>query len=58
MTNLIFRAIVKKLTVIKEVQSYLAEKFPDPEDCEMLGMCDEFLDIDAEQLNILCLAII
>jgi hypothetical protein len=60
MTNLIFRAIVKTAQTIEEMQSYLveAEESQDPDDCESMGCCDEFLDIENRKLNVLCFAIV
>jgi hypothetical protein len=60
MTNLIFRAIVKTAQTVEEMSSYLVETeaSQDPDDCESMGICDEFLDIESFRLNVLALAIV
>jgi hypothetical protein len=60
MTNLIFAKIIKTLESVKELQKYIlkAEAAQDPEDCEEIGLCTEFLQLETQRLNVLCFAII
>jgi hypothetical protein len=59
MTTLIFKAIVAKVEICQQLADSLTEylQSEDPEDCEQLGLVQEFLAIESNQLEIICLSV-